>query len=121
MDMLNQTQITIAWELHEEGIPCNKIASNLGRHRETIGIWIREIKKYGLLEFLDMYANAKKVSRDKRRVDPLIKCWVWDIREREFDCCGQKIQYFLQLEHNIHLSVPKIYEILAEKYVIKSK
>ena len=46
---------------------------------------------------------------------------VWDIREREYECCGQKIQYFLNLEHQIHLSVPKIYEILAEKYVIRSK
>ena len=46
---------------------------------------------------------------------------MWEIREREYECCGQKIQYFLQLEHGTHLSVPKIYEILAEKYVIRSK
>jgi len=44
-----------------------------------------------------------------------------EVREREFHCCGQKIQYFLGLEHGIHLSVPKIYEILAEKYVIRSR
>lgn len=37
------------------------------------------------------------------------------------DCCGEKIQYFLDLEYGVHLSVPKIYEILAEKYVINSK
>lgn len=43
------------------------------------------------------------------------------MREQEFGCCGQKIQYFLELEHGIHLSVPKIYEILAEKYVIRSR
>jgi transposase len=121
MDMLNQTQITIAWELHEKGTSNIKIASDLGKHRETIGIWIGQIQKYGLLEFLDIYTNSKKRSREKRQVDALIKCWVWDIREREMDCCGQKIQYFLKLEHSIHLSVPKIYEILAEKYVIRSK
>ena len=51
----------------------------------------------------------------------MIKNYVWNIREREFDCCGQKIQYFLKLENNINLSVTKIYEVLAEKYVIKSK
>jgi len=50
-----------------------------------------------------------------------VKRLVWKIREREFHCCGQKIQYFLELEYGIHLSVPKIYEILAEKYVIRSK
>lgn len=121
MDMLNQTQITIAWELHQKGISNTIIASNLGKHRETVGIWINQIEKNGLLQFLDSYTNAKKVPREKRRVDPLIKCYVWDIREREMDCCGQKIQYFLQLDHGIHLSVPKIYEILAEKYVIRSK
>jgi len=50
-----------------------------------------------------------------------VKRLVWQLREREFHCCGQKIQYFLNLEHGIHLSVPKIYEILAEKYVIRSR
>lgn len=54
-------------------------------------------------------------------MDPIVKRLVWKIREREFYCCGQKIQYFLNLEHGIHLSVPKIYEILAEKYIIRSK
>jgi transposase InsO family protein len=124
MDMLNQTQITIAWELwelHEKGISNTKIASDLSKHRETIGLWITQIQEHGLLGFLDIYTNAKKVPREKRQVDTLIKCWVWDIRDREMECCGQKIQYFLQLEHNTHLSVPKIYEILSEKYVIRSK
>ena len=46
---------------------------------------------------------------------------MWDIREREWQCCGQKIQYFLQQERGVHLSVPKIYEILSEKYVIRSR
>jgi len=35
--------------------------------------------------------------------------------------CGQKITYFLEREYHVRLSVPKIYEILAEKYVIHSK
>lgn len=32
-----------------------------------------------------------------------------------------EIAYFLEQEHRVRLSVPKIYEILAEKYVIRSK
>ena len=66
-----------------------------------------------------------------------MKGWVWEIRERESDCClhsdctcarttgtskykcGQKIQYFLKHEHRLKLSVTKIYEILSEKYVIR--
>jgi len=93
----------------------------LGKHRETIHIWIKNIERYGLLGFLDKYEQAKKGARKRRQVDPVVKRLIWKIREREFQCCGQKIQYFLELEHGIHLSVPKIYEILAEKYVIRSK
>jgi transposase InsO family protein len=46
---------------------------------------------------------------------------IWALRVREHDCCGQKIGYFLEREYHVRLSVPKIYEILAEKYVIRSK
>ena len=70
---------------------------------------------------MERYQQAKKGPRLKRRVDPVVKHWVWAIREREAGCCGQKVAYFLEREHGVHLSVPKIYEILREKYVIHSK
>lgn len=54
-------------------------------------------------------------------MDALVKRYIWSIREREHGCCGQKIAYFLEQEHGIKVSVPKIYEVLAEKYVIRSK
>ena len=121
MDMQNSTLITLCWELYVQGIPKTRIAKRLGKHRETVHIWIRNIERYGLLGFLDRYKQAKKGERKRRQVDPIVKRLVWKIREREFHCCGQKIQYFLEREHSIHLSVPKIYEILAEKYGIRSK
>ncbi len=121
MDMQNTTLITLCWELYEQGIPKLRIAARLGKHRETIHLWVKGIQRYGLIPFLDRYQQAKKGQRQGRQVDPILKRRVWEIREREYDCCGQKIQYFLELEHNIHLSVPKIYEILKEKYVIRSK
>lgn len=121
MDMQNNTLITLCWELYEQGVSKTHIASRLGKHRETVHIWIKNIETYGLLDFLDKYEQAKKGERRSRQVDPIVKRLVWKIREREFHCCGQKIQYFLELEYGIHLSVPKIYEILAEKYVIHSK
>lgn len=121
MDMINQTIITIAWELHEQGVPKLHIAQKLNKNRETIRLWIQGIQKFGLLEFLQQYESAKKGPREKRQVDPILKRWVWNIREREMDCCGQKVAYFLEKEHQTHLSVPKIYEILAEKYIIRSK
>ncbi len=121
MDMEDSTLITLCWELHEQRMPKTRIAERLGRHRETIHLWIKGIEEYGLLGFLDKHDQAKKGERRSRQVDPLVKRLVWEVREREFHCCGQKIQYFLGLEHGIHLSVPKIYEILAEKYIIRSR
>lgn len=119
--MENTTKIVLAWELFEQGVPKSHIAQKLNKDRETIRIWLGGIQSLGLEVFLEKYLNAKKAKRTPRKVDPSLKRLIWTIREREFDCCGQKIQYFLKLDHNIDLSVAKIYEILAEKYVIKSK
>ncbi len=121
MDMQNSTLITLCWELYEHGIPKVRIAARLGKHRETVHLWVKGIQKHGLVPFLDRYEQAKKGERRSRQVDPIVKRQIWDIREREVQCCGQKIQYFLSREHGIHLSVPKIYEVLAEKYVIRSR
>src|SRR4030042_1131297 len=97
MDMPSETLVTLSWELYEQGIPKSHIAHRLGKHRETVHIWIKGIQRCGLLNFLDKYRQAKKRERKKRQVDPIVKRWVWEIREREYDCCGQKIQYFLSL------------------------
>lgn len=121
MDMSNLTLITLAWELYQQGLPKVRIAQRLGKHRETVHLWIKGIQAYGLLAFLEHYQQAKKGERKRRQVNPLLKRWVWAIREREMGCCGQKIAYFLEGEYGVHLSVPKIYEILKEKYVIRSK
>ena len=121
MFVLNITKITLAWELYEAGIPKSHIASRLGMQRETVHLWIKGILEYGLVEFMDRYSKAKKGPRIKRQVDPILKRWVWEIREREMDCCGQKIIYFLEKEHGVSPALSKVYEILAEKYVIKSK
>ena len=121
MEVLNKTKIIIAKELLDEGVPKTHIADRLEVDRDTIRLWNKGICEFGLKDFLDKYETAKKGVRISRQTDPLIKTWVWNIREREMDCCGQKILYFLKREHGVSLSVPKIYEILAEKYKIKSK
>ena len=121
MDMSNLTLITLAWELYQEGVPKAQIARRLGKHRETVHLWICGIQEEGLLPFLERYQQAKKGPRTKRQVNPVVKGRVWAIRERESGCCGQKIAYFLEREYGVRLSVPKIYEILREKYIIRSK
>lgn len=121
MEVLNKTKIVLCWELFEARVPKRHIAKRLDVHWETIGLWISGIRKFGLSEYLDRYDKAKKGPRVKRQVDPILKRWVWEIREREQDCCGQKILYFLEREHKTRISIPKIYEILKEKYVVKSK
>ena len=123
MDMNQLTKITICWELYEQGLAKSHIAQRLCVSRETIHIWIAGIisNTEVLLGFLEQYAKAKKGERFGRQIDPILKRRVWMIRDREMDCCGQKIAYFLRREYGVTISVPKIYEILAEKYIIKSK
>ncbi|MBI3963343.1 MAG: hypothetical protein HY335_11375 [Deinococcus sp.] len=50
-----------------------------------------------------------------------MKRLVWQRREREHECCGQKIAYFLEREQGLTRSVPKMDEILAEQLVIRSQ
>jgi len=117
--MMNETLIMLCWELYEQGVPKSHIAERLEKNRETIHIWIKGTEQFGLTEFIERYRQAKKGERQKRKANPIVKRWVWEIREREFDCCGQKIQYFLKHEHRLKLSVTKIYETLSEKYVLR--
>jgi hypothetical protein len=119
--MQQLTKITLVWELYQQGVAKTHISDQLGLNRDTVRIWIQGIKHLGLLGFLDRYTKAKKVPRPSRQINPLLKRRVWEIREREMDCCGQKIQYFLEKEYEAHVSVGKIYQILSEKYVLKSK
>ena len=121
MDMEKLTQITLAWELFEQGVPKAHIAKHLGRNRETIITWIQAVQEHGLAAFLERHPQANRRPRPARRVATRTKQLVWAIREREQGCCGQKIAYFLDKEHGLKLSVPKIYEILAEKYTLRSK
>ena len=115
------TEITLAWELFQQGVPKAHIAKHLDRNRETVILWLQAIEEKGLSAFLEQQVQANKKPRLARQVRMSTKQLVWAIREREGGCCGQKIAYFLEKEHQITLSVPKIYEVLAEKYILRSK
>ena len=121
MSMEKVTEMVLALELWEQGLSRSAIARRLGRDRETIRIWLGGIEHYGLKNYVDKSHKACKVPRPSRQVDALVKRYIWAIREREEQCCGQKIAYFLEREHGVKLSVPKIYEVLAEKYVLRGR
>lgn len=121
MDVLNITKITLAWELHEQGIPQLHIAEQLQIDRVTVYRWLQGIRKAGDLElFLDQYLSARKGERAKRKVDGLLKLRIWNLRDK-YDCCGQKIRYFLNEGYDTDLGVKAIYKILGEKYKLRSK
>ena len=119
--MEQQTKIVLAWELHEQGVSNCQIARDLQINRETVNRWIAGVTEQGLLPFLEARHKGQSKPRPARQVPVHVKQKVWFLREREEQCCGQKIAYFLEKEHGVRLSVPKIYEVLAEKYVIRSK
>ncbi len=116
------TKIIVAWELLEQGIPKSHIAKHLGVSRRTVIRWSQGIEKHGSLEkFLAYYKLAKKGSRKKRKIDAVLKRRIWALREKHYQCCGQKIQYFLEKEYDTQVSVTTIYKVLDEKYQLRSK
>lgn len=121
MEVNQITKITICQELFEAGLPKSHIADKLGVNRETVRIWLKGIENLGLVTFTEEYLNSKKGEREKRKIDPLIKTWIWNLRDENKDCCGQKIRKYLFDEHKIDLSVKTIYKVLGEKYKLRSK
>ena len=116
------TKIILAHELLEAGLSKKRVAKQLGVSRRTIIRWSQAIEKHGSLEvFLEYYHQAKKGARQKRKTDAVLKRRIWALREKHHQCCGQKIQYFLQKEYGMQVSVTTIYKVLAEKYRLRSK
>jgi hypothetical protein len=85
MDMNQLTKITLSWELYEQRVPKTIIAQRLEVNRETVRIWIRGIlsNPLGLTGFIDSYLNAKKGERRKRKIDGLLKAYIYRIRKRK--------------------------------------
>lgn len=121
MEVNQITKITLAWELWENDVNKSHIAHRLEVNRETVRIWLKGISEFGLSGFLERYLSSKKGEREKRKIDPQIKNWIWHIRETERDCCAQKIGKFLLDRHGVKLSPVTIYKVLSEKYKLRSK
>lgn len=122
MSVLNITKIALAWELHLEGIPQTHIAQRAGIDRVTVWRWIQGIARVGELAlFLEQYQHAKKGVRKKRKIDAVLKRRIWNLRDTNKDCCGQKVRYFLKRDFNIELGTTTIYKVLSEKYQLRTR
>lgn len=120
--MRQMTKIILAYELLEQQIPKTHIAEHLGVSRRTVIRWAQEIKRHGSLDnYIEYYQQAKKGPRKKRVTDEILKRRIWEIRKKHHQCCGQKIQYFLEKDYGIYVSVTTIYKVLREKYQLRSK
>lgn len=122
MEMRQDTKITMAWELLGEGIPKDHIAKRLEVSRRTVIRWSQGIEKAGsLVAFLERHRQAKRGPRRKRKRDVVLQKRICSLRHKYRDCCGQKIQYFLEREYDQHVSVTTIYKVLGENFTLRSK
>ncbi len=106
MDVLNETIITLGWELYEQGMPKVQIAKRLGRHRETIHIWVKGIQRYGLIDFLDRYRQAKKEERKRRQVNPILKRWRGESAKQNLSLAELVGDLFRRVTFSDHLYPP---------------
>lgn len=114
------TAIHIVWQLVQSGVSAEAIPEKVGRHRATVYRWISGIRLHGINEFIRQYRAAKKGHRHTK-TDPIVKAWIYSIRDENRQCCGEKIQYFLRKEYDHVVSVSTIYRVLTEKYQLRSK
>jgi transposase InsO family protein len=119
MDSL--TKINIAWNLWRENIGVNIIAERCNVHKATVYRWIKQFKTLGLRRTLNKYKNAKKKPRPNARIDPIVKKYIYKIREEYHDCCGEKIKYYLKKQYDITVARSTIYRILNEKYKLRKR
>lgn len=115
------TKIKLCYTLWKNGISPEDIPEQLGIHRATVYRWIKGIKLKGINKFVRDYKQAKKGRRRRNKTNPIIKCHVFRIRSENNDCCGEKIKYFLKKQYNEAVSVSTIYNILGERYQLRSK
>lgn len=115
------TKIKICWSLYCNGVSVEDIPQQLGLHRATVYRWLKGIRLKGINKFIKDYKNAKKGRRRSKKTDVVVKLHVYQIRQENHKCCGEKIKYFLKKQYNEELSVSTIYRILGEKYQLRSK
>lgn len=110
------THFELSWELYLAGMKPEDIGKRVNRDRATVYRWIAKIKLLGIREFTRRKKECKR-RRQKRKVTGVIPAKIKRIR-RETGWCGQKIRKELLVKDDIKISVPTIYRILSEDFVL---
>lgn len=123
MDTMDQkSKILLAYELSQIKVYKRNIAKDLGIGKSTLYRWLDGIREAGgVKQFLEVYENAKKGTREKRKLDVFIKRDIWALREKNNQCCGQKIQRYLLKEKGIDIGKTTIYRVLKERYQLRAR
>jgi len=119
--MDNVTALEVCYQLNKQGISVCEISKQTGRHRATVYRWLRGYRQKGKQQFVLEYKEAKKGRKQPRKTCAVSKSRVYHLRKKYRQCCGQKIQYLLERDHDTNMSVSTIYRILGEKYHLRSK
>lgn len=117
--MTNVARIEMSWKLYQQGVRVDQIAVAVDRHRATVFRWIKGIKHHhgnsglhyaNLSAYLKTYRQAKQRSR-KKQIPPDTERLLASKR-RETHWCGQKLAWWLEVKHNIKVSVATVYRLL---------
>ena len=117
----NITKIKLSYTLWKNGVSPKCIPAQIGVHRSTLYRWLSGIERKGIQKFIRDYKKAKRGRKQPRKTSVLAKVRILAIRKEYKQCCGQKIQYILEREYGINVSVATIYRILGGTYQLRSK
>lgn len=117
--MSTLTNLDIAWNLWKEEVTVNHIAERCDVHRATVYRWIYRFRTCGIKRTKELYRNAKKRER-RKRIDPVTKVRIIQLRKKHRGCCGQKIRKYLKREYNEEVSLATIYRVLRGRYKLSS-
>lgn len=118
--MSNIAHIQTCWNLQREKVKPTIIAKGLGVHKATVYRWMDSFKRRGYKRTINHYKNCKKHTR-KKKITRETRLKIFELRKRHYNCCGEKIQFYLKKETGVRVSVPSIYRILKTKLEIKNK
>ena len=113
------TKLSIAYRMYTNKLPVDGIAIACNVNRVTVYRWFKKFRHLGFYRTEAYYKNLRKKKR-KRKIDPLIKHKILELRQKHRGCCGQKLQLYLYKETGIKVSLTTIYKVLKTKYTIKN-